>query len=118
MVSRIPLSTLHGRSREITLTVPLNSSSPNYQILNTLLNPRASRPTASLASIVNESETLQRLVDLGVNLHKWEVRGHMGMAVKLDFTEHVAPKIRFLADLGVHHHKVKKIKYDKQKFCF
>lgn len=39
----------------------------------------------------------------------------MGMAVKLDFTEHVAPKIRFLADLGVHHHKVIN-KYDKQKF--
>ncbi|XP_023335545.1 transcription termination factor 3, mitochondrial [Eurytemora carolleeae] len=71
-----------------------------------LVKIRASRPIASLASIVNESATLQRLVDLGVNLHKWEVRGHMGMAVKLDFTEHVAPKIRFLADLGVHHHKI------------
>ena len=31
----------------------------------------------------------------------------MSMAVKLDFKEHVAPKIRFLADLGVHHDKVK-----------
>ena len=41
----------------------------------------------------------------------------MGMAVKLDFTEHVAPKIRFLADLGVHHHKVIN-EYDKQKIFY
>jgi len=64
---------------------------------------RATKPLSSLASLINESLTLQKLVDLGVNLHKWEVKGQIGLAVKLDFAADVAPIIKFLADVGIPH---------------
>lgn len=74
-----------------------------------LLRIRASRPTMTLASLVNESKTLQNLVDLGVSLHTWDTNGHLGLAVKLDFVRDVAPVVRFLADLGVEHDYIGKI---------
>jgi len=67
---------------------------------------RASRPTVSLASLVNESETLQKLVDLGVKLSYWDNSDKLGLAVKLDFDRDVAPVVRFLADFGVPHDKI------------
>ena len=63
---------------------------------------RAARPTSTLASLVNDSETLQRLVDLGVELHHWDSRGQLGLAAKLDFMRDVAPTVQFLSDLGLH----------------
>ena len=66
-----------------------------------LLNIRATQPTATLASLVNESETLQRLVDLGVELHRWDRNGHLGLAAKLEFMRDVAPTVEFLSDLGL-----------------
>jgi len=74
---------------------------PHRPTENELLSIRASRPTMTLASLVNESQTLQSLVDLGVSLHKWDKYGHLGLAAKLDFDRDVAPTIRFLADVGV-----------------
>jgi len=71
-----------------------------------LLSIRAAFPTTSLASLVNSSPTLQSLVDLGVRLHQWEARGHMDLAVKLDFVRDVAPVVRFLADVGVPHNLI------------
>lgn len=62
---------------------------------------RAAKPTLNLASLVNESKTLQRLLDLGVGLYSWENKGYLKLAVKLDFDLDVAPVIRFLTDLGV-----------------
>jgi len=62
---------------------------------------RAAKPTLNLASLINESPTLQRLVDLGVGLWFWEIKRFVGLAVKLDFDRDVAPTIRFLTDLGV-----------------
>jgi hypothetical protein len=46
------------------------------------------------AALVNDSATLQRLVQLGVSLHSWEQRGHLGLATKLDFITDVAPVVR------------------------
>jgi len=66
-----------------------------------LLKIRASRPTMTLASLVNESQTLQKLVDLGVSLHTWDKFGHIDLAAKLDFERDVAPIVRFLADVEV-----------------
>ena len=66
-----------------------------------LVNIRATQPTATLASLVNDSETLQRLVDLGVELHRWDKHGHLGLAAKLDFMRDVAPTVEFLADVGL-----------------
>jgi len=71
-----------------------------------LLKIRASRPTTTIASIINESETLKRLVDLGVNLYEWEAKGNLGLAVKLDFTRDVVPLITLLSDLGVPHDEI------------
>jgi hypothetical protein len=55
---------------------------------------RATRPTMSLAALVNDSTTLQRLVQLGVSLATWEQRGYAGLAAKLDFAADVAPLVR------------------------
>jgi len=71
-----------------------------------LLKIRATKPTMTLASLVLESETLQRLVDLGVALHEWDSKGHLGLAVKLDFDRDVAHIVRFLADMGVPHNRI------------
>jgi len=76
---------------------------PSRPTPDDLLQVRAAFPTTSLASLVNSSSTLQRLVDLGVGLHHWESRGHLDFAVKLDFVRDVAPIVRFLADIGVPH---------------
>ena len=35
------------------------------------------KPTFTVASVINESPTLQRLVDLGVNLANWEKIGRV-----------------------------------------
>ena len=67
-----------------------------------LAKVRASSPTSTLASLVTESESLQRLVDLGVELHCWDKRGVIDLAAKLDFNRDVAPMVEFLSDLGLH----------------
>jgi len=66
-----------------------------------LMAVRATRPTQTLAALVQESSTLKRLVDLGVPLHLWDTNNQLGLAVKLDFDRDVAPVVRFLADVGV-----------------
>jgi len=66
-----------------------------------LLKIRASKPTMSLASLVENSLTLQKLVDLGVSLYKWDQRGKISLASKLEFEKDVAPFIRLLVDVGV-----------------
>jgi mTERF domain-containing protein len=71
-----------------------------------LLAIRATRPTQTLAALVNESRTLQKLVDLGVSLHTWEQNNHVNLAVKLDFVRDVAPVVRFLADVGIRHDRI------------
>jgi len=61
-------------------------------------------PTFSLAKVIGECPTLQRLVDLGVDLSQWEKKGGLddaGMALSLDFGRDVAPRLRFLVDHGV-----------------
>merc|ERR1719445_701013 len=66
-----------------------------------LLKIRAAQPTCTLASLVNQSETLQTLVDLGVQLHVWDKGGCLDLAAKLDFNRDIAPIIDFLTDIGV-----------------
>jgi hypothetical protein len=50
------------------------------------------RPTHNLASIVNVTPTLQRLVDLGTNIAKWEENGFLDLALQIDFQNDVAPR--------------------------
>ncbi|XP_029918778.1 transcription termination factor 3, mitochondrial isoform X2 [Myripristis murdjan] len=58
--------------------------------------------TTSLRDYVDKSETLSKLVQLGVNLWKLEQRPNVGsMLLKLDFQTDVAPRLLFLKDIGV-----------------
>lgn len=66
-----------------------------------LLSIRASRPIATLASIVNDSLTLQKLVDLNVDLWRWERKGCIGMALQLDLDGDVLPRVKQLIQLGI-----------------
>ncbi|KAM6899945.1 transcription termination factor 3, mitochondrial [Xenentodon cancila] len=58
--------------------------------------------STSLRNYVDKSETLTKLVQLGVNLWKLEQRPNVGsMLLKLDFKADVAPRLLFLKEIGV-----------------
>lgn len=65
--------------------------------------PEALPPSStSLRDYVDKSETLSKLVHLGVNLWKLEQRPNVGsMLLRLDFETDIAPKLLFLKDIGV-----------------
>lgn len=61
----------------------------------------------TLKPYVDKSETLSKLVQLGVNLWELEQRPNVGsMLIRLDFNADVAPKLLFLKDLGVEESKL------------
>nr|XP_057902817.1 transcription termination factor 3, mitochondrial [Doryrhamphus excisus] len=58
--------------------------------------------STSLRDYVDNSETLTKLVQLGVNLWKLEQRRSVGsMLLRLDFNTDVAPRLLFLKEIGV-----------------
>lgn len=58
--------------------------------------------STSLGDYVDKSETLSKLVQLGVNLFKLEQRPNVGsMLLRLDFNTDVAPRLIFLKEIGV-----------------
>ncbi|XP_072226972.1 transcription termination factor 3, mitochondrial isoform X2 [Leuresthes tenuis] len=58
--------------------------------------------STSLGDYVDKSETLTKLVQLGVNLWKLEQRPNVGsMLLRLDFNTDVAPRLLFLKEIGV-----------------
>lgn len=60
-------------------------------------------PTYNFAKFANESDTIQQLVNLGVELHKLEAnREVLEMFLRLDFDKNIKPYIQFLHDCGVH----------------
>lgn len=65
--------------------------------------PPAMPPAStSLRDYVDQSETLSKLVQLGVNLWKLEQRPNVGsMLLRLDFNTDVAPRLLFLKEIGV-----------------
>ncbi|XP_026202670.1 transcription termination factor 3, mitochondrial [Anabas testudineus] len=65
--------------------------------------PAAIPPAStSLRDYVDKSETLSKLVQLGVSLWKLEQRPNVGsMLLRLDFDTDVAPKLLFLKEIGV-----------------
>lgn len=65
--------------------------------------PSALPPAStSLRDYVDHSETLSKLVQLGVNLWKLEQRPNVGsMLLKLNFNTDVAPRLLFLKEIGV-----------------
>ncbi|KAG7253724.1 hypothetical protein CRUP_022662, partial [Coryphaenoides rupestris] len=63
---------------------------------------RSRRNSFSLRDYVDESETLNKLVQLGVALWKLEQRPNVGtMLLKLDFETDVVPRLVFLKRIGV-----------------
>ncbi|KAK2830380.1 hypothetical protein Q5P01_018311 [Channa striata] len=65
--------------------------------------PAAMPPASvSLRDYVDKSETLSKLVQLGVNLWKLEQKPNVGsMLLRLDFDTDVAPRLLFLKEIGV-----------------
>jgi mTERF domain-containing protein len=64
--------------------------------------PRPSVPTFNFAAYVNQSESLKKLVDLGVNLSKIEKRkGLPQFLLKLDFEKDMKDHLLFLKDVGL-----------------
>nr|XP_020487369.1 transcription termination factor 3, mitochondrial [Labrus bergylta] len=60
--------------------------------------------STSLRDYVDQSETLSKLVQLGVNLWKLEQRPNVGsMLLRLNFNTDVAPRLLFLKEVGVEH---------------
>uniref|UniRef100_A0A3B3DFB3 Transcription termination factor 3, mitochondrial n=1 Tax=Oryzias melastigma TaxID=30732 RepID=A0A3B3DFB3_ORYME len=58
--------------------------------------------STSLRDYVEKSETLTKLVQLGVNLWKLEQRPNVGsMLLRLDFKTDVVPRLMFLKEMGV-----------------
>ncbi|KAH8274554.1 hypothetical protein KR044_012186 [Drosophila immigrans] len=65
-------------------------------------NREAHVPSFNLAAHVNNSTTLQQLLNLGVDLHSIERRKGLGeFVLRLDFEQQVKPYLTFLADQGV-----------------
>lgn len=60
------------------------------------------RPTHNLAAYVNQSETLQKLIQLGVDLHRIERRkGLAEFILRLDFDRDMREHLQFLTDVGL-----------------
>uniref|UniRef100_A0A3Q0RVS6 Transcription termination factor 3, mitochondrial n=1 Tax=Amphilophus citrinellus TaxID=61819 RepID=A0A3Q0RVS6_AMPCI len=58
--------------------------------------------STTLRDYVDKSETLGKLVQLGVNLWKLEQRPNVGsMLLRLNFNADVAPRLLFLKDIGI-----------------
>ncbi|XP_067356922.1 transcription termination factor 3, mitochondrial isoform X3 [Channa argus] len=78
--------------------------SPLLPIKDTLpaTESQASVASISLGDYVDKSETLSKLVQLGVNLWKLEQKPNVGsMLLRLDFNRDVAPRLLFLKEIGV-----------------
>lgn len=59
-------------------------------------------PTYNLAAYVQRSETLQKMIGIGVNLHRIEYNGHGEFVAKLDFDRDIQPYIILLCkDIGL-----------------
>ncbi|XP_061902133.1 transcription termination factor 3, mitochondrial-like isoform X1 [Entelurus aequoreus] len=66
------------------------------------LRPPIPPASTSLQDYVDHSETLTKLVQLGVPLWRLQQRPHVGsMLLRLDFHTHVAPRLLFLKETGV-----------------
>ncbi len=74
------------------------------------LKPQPPARSATLAAYVNENETLQKLVKLGVDLSKVERNQNAANHIlKADFTQHIQPYIWFLNSVGVHDSELGKV---------
>lgn len=74
----------------------------NEEAVSISIPPSIPPASASLQDYVDKSETLSKLVQLGVSLWKLERRPNVGsMLLRLDFNRDVAPRLLFLKEIGV-----------------
>ncbi|KAG9464879.1 hypothetical protein GDO78_019245 [Eleutherodactylus coqui] len=72
-----------------------------------VLPPPIPPQSVTLRYYVDHSETLQKLVQLGVDLSKLEKRPHVGtFLLKLDFQKDISKVLFFLKDVGVEDHQL------------
>ncbi|KYM96360.1 mTERF domain-containing protein 1, mitochondrial [Cyphomyrmex costatus] len=82
---------------DIRLPHPLDVCTEDLSDVGTPLTP-----TFSFAKYANKSRTIQKLVNLGVSLYKFEANeGMVEYILNLNFDRDVKPYIRFLHDCGV-----------------
>lgn len=104
IANKSPVLTATERTQPIEANVvrsPLEEIDDNEAVSITI--PISLPPSSSsLRDYVDHSETLSKLVQLGVSLWKLEQRPNVGtMLLKLDFEEDIMPKLLFLKDIGV-----------------
>ena len=63
-------------------------------------------PIQNIASFVNQSPALQRLVDLGTKIGQWETKDRLDLAFQLNFEKDIVPRIHFLVDNGVNPNRI------------
>ena len=65
------------------------------------------QPTFNIAKVIEDSPSLKKLLDLGVDLSHWEDGGgacagqNIEIALRLNFASDIAPRIQWLMDHGV-----------------
>lgn len=75
---------------------------PDDEAISISVPPAIPPASTSLQDYVDRSETLSKLVQLGVNLWKLQQRPNVGsMLLRLDFNKDVVPILFFLKDIGV-----------------
>jgi len=96
------------RSRDIdwdvgmTLVKRAEESFPMERVTEEQMESVAARTVSeTLSKFAAHSRTLQSLVDLGVDISKWERAGLSSRVLAFDFDRDIAPVLRFLVDIGV-----------------
>lgn len=80
---------------EMQQTLPIPEPRPMHK-------PKEFLKTYSFASLINESDLLQRLVELGVDLSAIERKqGAADLILKLDYDKHIKPILQFLVSIGI-----------------
>ena len=53
--------------------------------------------THNLAKIANDSVTVKHLLDLGVEVFRWETKNQLDLALRMDHRRDVRPKVKYLS---------------------
>lgn len=90
-------------TRSTSITAPALPPKVHHHEIETLEDtPTFFSPTFNFAAYVNKSETLQKFVELGVDLSKIEKKkGLPQFVLKLDFERDVKSHLTFLHDIGI-----------------
>lgn len=86
----------------MTLVKKAEESFPIERVTEEKMESIATKTVSeTLSKIAAHSQTLQSLVDLGVDISKWERAGLSSRVLTYDFDRDIAPVLRYLVDIGV-----------------